>query len=207
MERKVSEAKLQLEQINREMVTAERAPAEVVQVASYPTPLSRSVDGPELHFQLRGGRLTLIPMERLLAKFQSDAKRQVYKLKDRPEFTETTDPEGGFCLRYTIVRHDFTPEEVREHQARGYSIRLKKGTLIPMSDDLGEPVEDAMKPGSQFHRVLAEASVDHPVVTIWTYPDGFEAFRRLKEELYRLGFATAARPLRAGFAHRLLAGG
>ena len=57
LERKLSEAKLQLEQLNREIVTAERAPAEVVRVASYPTPLSRAVNGPELHFQLRGGRL------------------------------------------------------------------------------------------------------------------------------------------------------
>ena len=66
---------------------------------------------------------------------------------------------------------------------------------MPISEDLGEPVEDALRPDSQFHRDLAEAGTARPVVTIWTYPDGFAAFRRIKEELYRLGFATAARPL------------
>ena len=82
-------------------------------------------------------------MQRLLAKVQSEFKRQLYKLKDRTEFTETTEPEGGFCLRYTIMRRNFTAEEVRERQSMGYTVLLKQGTLIPMSDDLGEPVEDA----------------------------------------------------------------
>jgi hypothetical protein len=30
------------------------------------------------------------------------------------------------------------------------------------------------------------------------YPDGFEAFRQIRKELYRLGYTVAARPLSAG---------
>jgi hypothetical protein len=195
LERKVSEAKMQLEQLTRQWVTAETAPAEVVQLTSYPTPLSQRVEGAELEFRLRGNRLALIPMDRLREQLTAEMKRQMYKLEERPEYTETIGPEGGFCLRYTIVRRNFTPDEARRRGGMGYYAWLKQCTLIPVADDLGEAVEDALRPGSQFQRVLAAARADHPVVTIWTYPEGFAAFRRLKEELYRLGFATAARPL------------
>jgi hypothetical protein len=191
----LSAARLELDETNRQRIAVETAPADVVQVANYPTPLSRTVDGPELQFQLRGGRLAAIPLDRLLEKLRSGMKYQMYKLEDRTEFTETVGPEGGFCLRYTMMRKNFTPEEVREHHSTGFYGRLKRYTLVPVSENLGEPVEDALKENSQLRRVLAEHAGEHPTITIWTYPEGFAAFRRLKEELHRLGFATAGRPL------------
>jgi hypothetical protein len=33
---------------------------------------------------------------------------------------------------------------------------------------------------------------------IWTYPDSFAEYGKLKEELHRLGYATAGRPLPKG---------
>ena len=186
---------LELEGLDRQRIATETAPPEVVRLANYPTPLSRTVDGPELQFQLRGGRLVMIPMEQLATKFHDIARHQIDKLEHRSEFTDTVGPIDGFCLRYTIVRHDFTPEEVREHQSLGFSGQVKKFTLIPVSENLGETVEEALRENSQLRRVLAEHAAEHPTITIWTYPDGFAAFRRIKEELYRLGFATAGRPL------------
>ncbi len=192
----LSAAKLQLEGLNRQRIATETAPRRGRPLANYPTPLSRTVDGPELQFQLRGGRLAMIPMDQLVEKFHDVVRHQIDKLEHRSEFTDTIGPIDGFCLRYTIVRHNFTPEEVREHQSTGFSSRLKKYTLIPVSENLGETVEEALRENSQLRRVLAEHAAEHPTITIWTYPDGFAAFRRIKEELYRLGFATAGRPLR-----------
>jgi hypothetical protein len=37
-------------------------------------------------------------------------------------------------------------------------------------------------------------------ITIWTYPDSFPEYARLKKELYELGYAVAARPLPHGMA-------
>jgi hypothetical protein len=191
----LSAAKLELQGLDRQRIATENAPAEVVRLANYPTPLSRTVDGPELEFQLRGGRLAMIPLEQLVAKFHDIVEHQIDKLEHRTEFTDTVGPIDGFCLRYTIVRHDYTPEEVREHQHMGFSAQMKRYTLIPVSENLGETVEEALRENSQLRRVLAEHAAEHPTITIWTYPDGFAAFRRIKEELYRLGFATAGRPL------------
>ena len=35
-------------------------------------------------------------------------------------------------------------------------------------------------------------------ITLWVYPDSFDLYRQLKEELHNLGFATAGRPLPEG---------
>jgi hypothetical protein len=70
--------------------------------------------------------------------------------------------------------------------------------LIPTSSRLGEPYEAALAPRSEFRQVLSRYRPGRDTITIWTYPDSFAAFRKLKEELYRLGFATAGRPLPTG---------
>ena len=129
-------------------------------------------------------------------RLQSDVKHQWEdNLKKRPRYTGNDRADRGFCLRYTIVRRDFTPEEARRHGGAGFYPVLKHGFVIPVSETLGEPVEEALRADSRFRRILAEHAEFRPVATIWTYPEGFAAFRRIKDELHRLGFATAGRPL------------
>jgi hypothetical protein len=46
--------------------------------------------------------------------------------------------------------------------------------------------------------VLAGFDPNQATVTVWVYPDSFEPFRVLKEELYKLGYLTASRPMPQG---------
>ena len=70
--------------------------------------------------------------------------------------------------------------------------------LIPDSDDLGEPLRLALDQGSEFRQKLAKILPGRTTITIWVYPDGFDAFREIRKELYRLGYMIAARPLPTG---------
>lgn len=194
----LSEAKQRLEQLDHQRAAVESAPAPSVQIECYPTPISRTVDGHEIHFQLRAGRLAHIPLEALLARFKTDAHNKVYKLADSAELTDTIGPEGGFRLRYTLARHETSAEEARETGRAGVFVQLKRWTLIPVADDLGETLDEALADGSQFRLAVSERSARGAAVTLWTYPDSFDAFRRIKKELYRLGFVVAARPLPEG---------
>ena len=97
-----------------------------------------------------------------------------------------------------MQRKEITPEEAAITGYGGSYAQLQRWTLIPTSSRLGEPVEQALGEGSEFRRVLAACRPGRTAVTIWTYPDSFAAFRRLKQELYRLGLITAARPLPQG---------
>jgi hypothetical protein len=194
--RTLSLARSQLEEIERQRIAVETAPAPPVQIESYPTPLSRPVAGRELHFQLRAGRLTFIPLESLIEQFKSQAERNVGRLRDLREVTETVGPEGGFRLRYTLERVDVTPDKPGAHG--GAYVRLKRWTLIPVADDLGETLDETLKPGSQFRQVTADRRFRGATVTLWTYPDSFDAFRAIKKELYQSGFPVAGRPLPEG---------
>jgi hypothetical protein len=194
----LSEAAARLEQLDRQRVAIETAPATPVQIECYPTPISHTVDGHELHFQLRAGRIEIVPLDSLIEKLKADAQHKIYKLRDLPEMTEIVGPEGGFRLRYTIERVDISPEGTGAKARGGSYAQLKRWTLIPVSDDLGETVDEALAAGSQFRQALADRRAKGATVTIWTYPDSFDAFRRVKKELYGLGFPVAARPLPEG---------
>jgi hypothetical protein len=196
--RSLSESKFQLDQLNHQLDKAANTPAAPIVVQSYPTPLSRAVDGPEAHLMISNGRVVFIPLESLLREFQAHAKRQVYKLADQPELTETIGPIEGFRLRYTLERHDVQLDELRATGRGGSYARLRRWALIPSSNELGEPVRLALDETSDFRSKLSKILPGRTTITIWVYPDGFDAFRQIRKELYRQNFVIAARPLPAG---------
>jgi hypothetical protein len=196
--RSLSEARFELDELAKAKLQAETAESAPIVLENHPTPISRAVDSNEAHFQLSGGSIVHIPLQELLEQFQADARRKVYKLRELPEITETIGPVDGFRLKYTLERHDMTPEEVKSTGRMGSYVELKKWTLIPVVDALGEPPETALGDGSAFRKALAKLRPGQHTITIWTYEDSFDAFRRIRKELYRLGFITAARPLPLG---------
>jgi hypothetical protein len=196
--RGLSESKLQLEQVNRQVEQAANTPGEPIVVESYPTPISRAVDGPEAHLLIANGRVVFVPLEALLVEFQSHAKRQVYKLLEQSELTETVGPVEGFRLRYTLERHDVSPEEMSSTHRGGSYARLRRWSLLPTSNELGEPVRLALEQNSEFREKLSKILPGRTTITIWVYPDGFDAFRQIRKELYRQGYTIAARPLPMG---------
>jgi hypothetical protein len=196
--RNLSESRFQLDQLVGQRKQVENAPARPVVIESYPTPISRAVDGPEAHLLISNGRVVFVPVEELLEQFKSQAKRQVYKLLDQSELTDTIGPVGGFRLRYTLERHDISAETARETHHGGSYAELQKWSILPVANDLGEPARLALEPGSEFRHELAKILPGRTTITIWVYPDGFDAFRQIRKELYRLNYAIAARPLPTG---------
>ena len=180
LRRSLSEAELHKDQLQLARARAEAVRAEPIVVQSYPTPLSKTVDQGEAHFQLRAGRLAFVPWKQLLERVVVDARLKASKLFNPAAVMGTVGPEGGFRIHYKMTRGNLFVE------------------LIPASRQLGEPIEGALAEGSRFRRILARYHPGSSTVTIWTYPDSFAEFRRLKAEAFRLGFATAARPLPLG---------
>jgi len=184
--RRRSELALVAQEIERVRATPEKS----VQIQSLPTPLSQFVEGHEEHFQLKGGRLTRIPLRSLLDQFEAEAQRQVNRLRDAPQFSSTVGPVGGFRLRYTLERVDVP--------GQGSMAQLVEWVLLPVSSQLGESVNTALADGSEFREVCGSLNPRRTTITIWTYPDSFGDFRKLKQQLFQAGFATAGRPLPEG---------
>ena len=182
LRRQAAESRSNLDRLRHEQARAERAESTPIRIESYPTPLSKTVHGPEVHLQLRSQRVTVVPWEPLIERFEADARRQVHKLQSREELTSKVGPIDGFRLRYTLER-------------RGDIARLRNLRIIPVISRLGETIEQALAPDSLLRETLSQCRPSRTTVTVWTYPDSFAEFRRLKKELYHLGFMVAARPL------------
>jgi len=194
----LSEAQRRLGQTEQRRLHAEAEKKAPVVVKSYPTPLSKMVEDEEIHFQVRNGRIAHVPVEALAERMKESAQRQIGKLLSQAEFTDTVGPVGGFRMRFTIERRE-SPREVQMQTGRsGMYARLRRWTLAPTSAQLGETVEEALAERSRFRAILSGFKPSEATVTLWTYEDGFEAFRELKKELYLMGFDTAARPLSDG---------
>ena len=198
--RDLAGAHRQLEEIQRRRLEVQTARPDSIVVESYPTPIGRAVDNKEVHFHLRLDRVAYVPVEKLVLLARDDAKRKADKLADRhdlPEFTETVGPEDGFRFRYTAERFERV-EKTPQGPARYVGLRVSQWTVIPVSGQVGEPVDEALAPSSEFRRALAGSKPDQTTLTIWVYPDSFDAFRRLRKELHQLGYKVAARPLPEG---------
>lgn len=198
--RELAEFRTKLEQLEGQRAQAETSEKPPVVVENYPTPIGKVVVADEVHFQMRAGRIAFIPIDRLVEMTKSDARHKADQLLGRsavPEFTETIGPEGGFRFRYTVQRHDEVAK-TPNGPVRRVGLQLAKWTVIPVDSQLGETVEEALGPNSQFRRAIAGLRTGDSTVTIWVYEDSFASFREIRKELHRLGFPVAARPLPEG---------
>ena len=159
--------------------------------------MAKTVFGKELHFRLAAGRLTPVPWDALVEQLQREAPNKVWRLKDEPQFTETLGPIGGFWMHYTLKRAEYTLN-TRQGVSVQSRVELDRFIVVPVTEDLGEPLEKALVDGSQFMAVLEQHRPADTTVTIWVYPDSFAQFRTVKQVLFGRGFLTASRPLPAG---------
>ncbi len=195
---KLSESRENLDTLERRRAAAENTQPETIVVESYPTPISRTVHGDELHFQLRDRGVSRVPMKELVELLEREVSRKKSRLLDSAVITDTLGPIDGFRMRYTLHRKDVGQDTGYGVAHIGSVVELALAEFLPTADCAAEPIESALRSNSEFHSALARGRPGRTTVTLWTYPSEFDAFRRLRKELYRLGYAVAARPLPEG---------
>jgi hypothetical protein len=188
LDRDLAIARDELARLDAARRDAEQAAApQTVEIENYPTPIGKTVDEKEAHFQLIHGRLAVVPYEPLIDRLRSALHDQVARMRDQSEIVDTLGPVEGFRLRYVIQRNE-----------EGSYFQVTYIEFVPVSSQLGEPVDAALAQGSAFRRTLQSLSPSQYTITVWAYPDSFSEFRKLKKELYALGYSVAARPLPEG---------
>jgi hypothetical protein len=140
----------------------------------------------------------VIPLDDLLKDFRAHADQNMWRLREQEQLVSKVGPVDGFQLRYILAKHQFTARSQAGLEQQGTAIRLVRWELLPMLPQLGETVDQALAPQSDLKRRLQRSSPEATTVTIWTYPDSFGEFRKLKKALFDMGYTTAARPLPQG---------
>jgi len=128
---------------------------------------------------------------------KEEAPRQAQKLADTPRAEFSLPVIAGFGGKYILKRFD-VEVQTRVAAVRQTRVGLERFFFVQVDNPLGETVEQALRPGSQFRGRLSAPQAKGATVTLWVYPDSFEEFRAVKQELFKLGFLTAGRPLPAG---------
>ncbi len=196
LQSQLTQSTKELQQLDLERMTLDQARSAKV-IPHLPTPMAKTVFGTELHFRLLGGKVAYLPWDEMLEVLKADLPKQAQKLSDTPRAEFSLPIMAGFSGRYILRRFD-VDVQTRIAVARQSRIGLERFFFVQVDDPLGETLDQALRPGSQFRGRLAAPSAKGATVTLWVYPDSFEEFRTVKQELFRLGFLTAGRPLPAG---------
>jgi hypothetical protein len=191
----IAAAQNELSQTRLALAASVAPPPKVIE--HLPTPMATTVLTEEVHFRLLAGRLAYVPYTEMVARLQDDAPSRVHRLKEVPRIEATLPIVQGFGGRY-ILRRTEEDLQTKVGPARRSIVELEKIWLVDAEPNLGEPFEEALQEGSQFRARLTGHNPQRTVITVWVYPDSFDQFRRLKEQLYKSGYLTAARPLPAG---------
>jgi hypothetical protein len=204
LRRKLAESQLKLDNLAREQVALLSAPSEVEAIENQPTPLAQRAVGNRVYLYLSAGRVATIPKE-LFDATMEDLKENAWRLNGENHFIRTVGPVGGFRLRYLLalqaVRLKDSEEVVGVGAQRAQVLarpQLVWFKITPERTPLGETVEEALQPNSQFRQTLRENPCDTSVVVIAVYPDSIHELQQLKRELYSARYSTAYVPFKMG---------
>lgn len=204
LHRSLETSRAELERLSRERLAVESEAAETVQIESLPTPIGKQVAGEEGHFQLRKGTIAAIPLHKLMRRAQSEERRKVLTRHNHLTSTDTVGPIDGFRMSYRRIPFKVSG---RSSTGGGYEATygwVRQFYVLPVSDRVGETLDQALTPGSQFRQELKSLNPRDITITLWTYPDSFAEFRSYKKELHALGYQVACRALpddgRIGFS-------
>lgn len=180
-----------------ELESLAEKPAPVIEIRHELTPVSRTVDGPELHFRLADNRVARLPIEELkeLLKRQIDRDRQWLMKVSR--HVGSVGPVRGFSLEYLVERQPLSALDELRYGRGLVMVGVTRWRLKPEADLPAETAEVALRPGSAFDLALKTAEPG-TTVTLWVYPDSFALFRQLQTRAHKSGYEVAARPLPFG---------
>src|SRR5262249_11673731 len=114
----------------------------------YHTPVSRIVDGEELFFECRSGKAAFIDMPAFMHEIKSSMQGMADLLRKERQVTRVTSEVGSFRLRYVFERDSSMLES-----PSSFRYGLSGWTVEPIHLSRGETLAEALRPGSQFHRV------------------------------------------------------
>jgi hypothetical protein len=203
-ERQAGEAQTTLRELQTRLATLQdelrtaAADSPATQVLKHRvTPVSRQVEGKEVHFRLAGGRVSVVPLDALANELKFRIERNRDSLMRLQRYDGSIGPVEGYKMHYVIER---IPVSVLEELqfGQGYvRMGLSFYELEPLPELVTELAEEALSRSSRFRRELDRAGPD-TTVTFWVYPDSFELHRNLLEYVHGVGLDVAARPLPTG---------
>lgn len=162
------------------------------------TPISQTVQSEEIIFEIRENRIAAIDIGSMLDEVQESLRKAGEVLQNQWVMEGTTSPIGAFRLKYTIERErppGLLGEAGKPDDRASFRYGLTGWEVLPLDPKRGEPLEQAMKEGSEFRRIVDNLDAKESAVTFCIYPDSFAAYRLVRDMLHERDMVVAGRPL------------
>ncbi len=203
-EQKVAELKADRQKLDADLRALAVAPRPRKVPIADQSPVARTSDEKEIHFEVRRDRVAFIEMDRLIEKVTADARQRLGSAAGMGgvgSFESKVGPVGSFSMTYAVGRT--LPSSIDDmFSPGGSSVGLVGFEIVPTGSLRGESYESAVSPLSELSRALKRVNPTKTTVTLWIYPDGFALYRRLRDVFHQRGFLVAARPLPEGMPIR-----
>ena len=201
VELSLAEVRRRAERLAGEIAALKKLPP-AKKTLRYQTPVAQAVQSEELQFECRHGQVTFVDVEALLREVRRNLRPKAQQLRSQWEVEAETGAAGAFRLRYVVARErgllDGGSGSVPDARA-DFRYGLDGWVAVPMTAERGETTEAALRPGSEFRRIVDRIDAEQTAVTFWVYPDSFAAYRRLRDYLLRRDVLVAGRPLPEDF--------
>ena len=199
VQRAIAEAEIKLSELTKEQVSLVSQTTDVEEIECVPTPMAKTVEGDEIHVRIKRGMLAVVPSEALLEEVRARGGDYIRSgLRDRSTVEDVYGPIDGFRMRLTVKRHTVAVQGPPGMPTPPQTAVELQGVFLPISEDIGQTMDQALLPTSPFMRQLKARRSTSPAVTAWVYPDSYGELRTLKRAMWEAGVALAIRPLPHG---------
>jgi len=183
--------------LNQQLVEVQRnrKPGQAIEHSILP--VSHLVDGQEWHFELRGGRVSYIPLDEFMDQMRNRIQQKVSWIAKYEVYEGMIGPIVGYHMKFRASRQKRSLSDELTYGAGRVMIGLDKWELVPSSDENRETAEQAMRKNSLFRSELQRIA-HNDTITFWVYPDSFPLYQKLVKIVHQQRQQVAARPLPAG---------
>ena len=188
--------KQELAEIEGERGRLEKATPEVIAISHLPTPMAKTVFGKEIYLRIKNDLISVVPLDELSEAIRVDFTRTAQNSR-KGASDAVVGPIRGYVARYVMNRQNQLVSNGGK-LAQLTRARVVLAAIEPVQKPFGQPVAKVLKDPDWLDVVLAGAPKNTTTVTIAVYPDSFDSFRKVREQIYAKGYATAARPLENG---------
>jgi hypothetical protein len=193
--------KAETEKLKGEVATYTQAPRPKARILSNKTPVARPAEQTEYHFEVRRGRVAYIDLDGLIALVKKDVELRIRLADGARQIVSRVGPIGPFSLEYEFRKALPTRlEDLIDRRTLTY--RPSGWEIVPEFEGRGESYEAARRPISEYARVISRVTPGKATITFWVYPDSFDLYRKLRDDLQMRGYLVAGRPLPEGMAIR-----
>lgn len=196
VQRQLMESKVKLGLLTEEHLSLASQPDPAETIECMPTPMAKEVEESAIHLRVRKGMVSIVPIEQLDESFRNQRDSILRRLQSSNEVIETVGPIDGYRARLRLVK--------REAVVSGLSGTRREFVLephtqyVPISEDIGQNIEQALLPGSVVHDYLESRHRESPPVEVWLYADSFQEFQSLKRALRDWKYSISIRPMPLG---------